>query len=146
MLILKIAVVLSIFILAWRRRKLDPPALFATIGYAWMIFFVVSPGVAAQYLVWLAPFILLLSPTFYGWLVASSSAFLFALYTITSGGFPWYLAHASNKLSAICAHWALLPWLTLIGGLIILAWNARHQNPGLHFLSLKAIQAETTRE
>lgn len=145
-LILKITVVLGILVLAWRRRKLAAPALFATIGYAWMIFFVVSPGVAAQYLVWLAPFILLLSPTFYGFLVAGSSIFLFALYTITSGGFPWYFAHASNKLSAACAQWALVPWLILGGGLIAFAWNARRQNPDLRFLSFKAIQPVTTSE
>ncbi|HKP02832.1 MAG TPA: hypothetical protein VJU77_05645 [Chthoniobacterales bacterium] len=140
MMVLKVAVVLSILILAWRRRKLPAPALFPSIGYAWMIFFVVSPGVAAQYLVWLAPFVLFLSPTFYGFLVAGSSVFLFALYTITSGGFPWYFAHASNKLSAICAHWALIPWLTLLVGLVAFGLNARRQKPHFRFLSLKAIQ------
>jgi hypothetical protein len=111
-----------------------------------MIFFVFSPGVAAQYLVWLAPFILILSPTFYGILVAGSSVFLFALYTITSGGFPWYFAHASNKLSAVCAQWAVIPWLTLVGGLIALAWMARRQDPDLRFLSLETIEPATTSE
>ena len=143
---LKVTVVVGILILSWRRRKLPATALFASIGYAWMIFFVFSPGVAAQYLVWLAPFILFLSPTFYGFLVAGSSVFLFALYTITSGGFPWYFAHASNKLSAICADWALIPWLTLLGGLIAFGLNARRQNPTFRFLSLKAIQPATTSE
>lgn len=137
---LKILVVVSILLLAWRRRKLAPPTLFATIGYAWMIFFVLSPGVAAQYLVWLGPFILLLSPSFYGFLVAGSSIFLFALYTITSGGFPWYFAHASNKLNLICAHWALVPWLVLAGGLFALAWKVRRENPDLRFVSLKSIE------
>jgi hypothetical protein len=144
--ILKMTVVLGILILAWRRRKLPATALFASIGYAWMIFFVFSPGVAAQYLVWLAPFVLFLSPTFYGFLVAGSSVFLFALYTITSGGFPWYFAHASNKLSAICAHWALIPWLTLLGGLIAFGLNAWRQNPHFRFLSLQAIQPATISE
>ena len=143
---LKVTVVVGIVVLAWRRRKLPAPSLFASIGLAWMIFFVLSPGVAAQYLVWLAPFVLFLSPTFYGFLVAGSSVFLFALYTITSGGFPWYFAHASNKLSAVCAHWALIPWLTLLGGLIAFGVNARRQNPHFRFLSLKAIQPATTSE
>jgi hypothetical protein len=139
MLILKIIVVLGILLLAWRRRKLALPALFGSMAYAWMIFFVFSPAVAAQYLLWLAPFILLLSPRFYGFLVAGSSIFLFALYTITSGGFPWYFAYASNKLSAICAHWALVPWLTMVGGLVALVWNTRRQQPNLRLLSLKTI-------
>jgi len=137
--ILKVLVVLAVLLLAWRRRKLPAPALFTTITYAWMIFFVFSPGVAAQYLVWLAPFVLLFSPTFYGFLTAGSSIFLFALYTITSGGFPWYFAHASNKLNAICAHWALVPWLTLAAGLFAFALNARRQDPTLRFVNLSTI-------
>lgn len=140
MMLLKVIVILSILVLAWRRRKLPAPALFASVACAWMIFFVLSPGVAAQYLVWLGPFILLFSPTFYGLVVAGSSIFLFALYTITSGGFPWYFAHASNKLNAICAHWALLPWLILAGGLIAFALNARRQNPNLRFVNLTPIE------
>lgn len=143
---LKVIVVLGIMLLAWRRRKLANPALFATLGYAWMIFFVLSPGVAAQYLVWLAPFILLLSPNLYGFLVAGSSIFLFALYTITSGGFPWYFAHASNKLNLICAHWALVPWLVLAGGLFVLVWKVRRENPNFRFISLKSIEPVKTRE
>lgn len=138
--ILKVIVVLGILLLAWRRRKLAPPALFASVASAWMIFFVFSPGVAAQYLVWLGPFILLLCPTFFAFLTAGSSIFLFALYTITSGGFPWYFAHASNKLNAICAHWALVPWLTLAGGLFAFALNARRQNPNLRFVNLTTIE------
>ena len=144
--ILKIIVVLGILLLGWRRRKLPPPALFASIGYAWMVFFVLSPAVAAQYLVWLAPFILLLSPTFYGFLVAGSSIFLFAFYTITSGGFPWYLAHASNKLNVICGQWALVPWLTLVGGLFAFVLSARRQNPHLRLVSLAAIEPKATSE
>jgi len=140
--ILKITVVLSVLLLAWRRRKLSPPALFASVGYAWMIFFVLSPAVAAQYLVWLGPFILLLSPTFYGFLVAGSSIFLFFFYNITSGGFPWYFAHASDKLNAICAQWALIPWLTLAGGLFAFVLSARRQNPNLRFLSLTPIEPQ----
>src|SRR5256885_15202580 len=110
--ILKVMVVLGILLLAWRRRKLPPRVLFASIGYAWVIFFVLSPGVAAQYLVWLAPFVLLLSPTFYAVLTTASSIFLFALYTLSSGGFPWYFAHATSKLNLVSAHWAVVPWLT----------------------------------
>jgi hypothetical protein len=138
--ILKVMVVVGILLLAWRRRKLAPPALFTSVAYAWLVFFVFSPGVAAQYLVWLAPFILLFSPTFYGFLTVGSTIFLFALYTISSGGFPWYFAHASNKLNAISAHWALVPWLTLAGGLFVFALNARRRNPNLRFVNLTTIE------
>lgn len=137
---LKLLVFAGILLIAWRRRRLAPPALFASIGYAWMIFFIFSPAVAAQYLIWLAPFILLLSPTFYGILVVASSTFLFALYTITSGGFPWYFAHASNKLNSICAQWAVIPWLTLVAGLVVMAWQARRENPDFRIMGLAPIK------
>jgi hypothetical protein len=136
---LKLLVLAGILLLAWRRRKLAPSDVFASIGHAWMIFFVFSPAVAAQYLVWLAPFILLLWPAFYGILVVASSAFLFALYTITSGGFPWYFAHASNKLNSVCAQWAVIPWLTLVAGLVGMMWRARRQTPDLRMMSVEPI-------
>jgi hypothetical protein len=141
MTILKIAIVAAILVLAWRRRKLPPPALFSSIGYAWLIFFVFSPGIAAQYLVWLAPFVLLLSPGFYAVLVAGSAVFLFALYTLSSGGFPWYFAHASTRLNLISAHWAVIPWLVLLGGLVALAFKARQRHRELRFLSLAPVEA-----
>jgi hypothetical protein len=146
MTMLKVAIALAIFVLAWRRRKLSPPALFVSIGYAWLIFFVLSPGIAAQYLAWLAPFVLLMSPTFYATLVAGSSIFLFALYSLSSGGFPWYFAHATNRLNLISAHWAVIPWLTLAGGLIALAWKARQRYPQVRFLSLTPIESRNIRE
>ncbi|HSP44636.1 MAG TPA: glycosyltransferase 87 family protein [Chthoniobacterales bacterium] len=144
--ILKVAIVLAILVLGWRRRKLSPPEIFASLGYAWLIFFVLSPGIAAQYLVWLAPFVLLMSPSFYALLVTGSAIFLFAFYTLSSGGFPWYSAHATSKLNLISAHWALVPWLTLVGGLIVLGWNARQQHRHLRFLSLTPIEPVNTVE
>jgi uncharacterized membrane protein len=144
--ILKVAIVLAILVLGWRRRKLSPPGIFVSLGYAWLIFFVLSPGVAAQYLVWLAPFVLLLSPSFYAVLTTGSAIFLFAFYTLSSGGFPWYSAHATSKLNLISAHWAVVPWLTLVGGLIVLGWKARQQDPHLRFLSLTSIEPVNTVE
>jgi uncharacterized membrane protein len=146
MTILKLVIVLAILVLGWRRRKLSPLALLSSIGYAWLIFFVFSPGIAAQYLVWLAPFVLLLSPKLYAVLVAGSSIFLFALYTLSSGGFPWYFAHVSTKLNLISAHWAVLPWLILLGGLIAILLKARQQHRQLRFLSLAPIEATNTLE
>jgi Gpi18-like mannosyltransferase len=143
---LKAVIVLAILVLAWRRRKLPATTLFASIGYAWLIFFVLSPGVAAQYLVWPAPFILLVSPSFYALLVAGSSIFLFALYTLSAGGFPWYFAHATSKLNLISAHWAAVPWLTVVAGLIALAWKARREHPDLRFLSLAPFEIKNTIE
>jgi hypothetical protein len=139
MLSLKLAVIASVLLLAWRRRKLAPPALFATLGYAWFIFFIVSPAIAVQYFVWLAPFILFLSPTFYGFLVVATSVFLVAFYTITSGGFPWYFAHASNKNSTVLSHWSVVPWITLLIGSIVLAYRSRRRFPEVRLASLATL-------
>ena len=83
-------------------------------------FFPFSPGVSTQYLVWLAPFILLLSPTFYTWLLGTSSIFAFVFYNTISNGLPWYKGVSTNALNKIWTPWSLLPWGVLIGGAILI--------------------------
>lgn len=115
---LKIFIVAVIAVMAWRRQKLGPDAPFKSLAYGWIIFFIFSPGVSAQHMVWLAPFVLLLSPTFYGWLTASSSLFLFFFYDVTAGGFPWYFAMSTDALNTVWTPWTIWPWAVLITGLI----------------------------
>ena len=120
-LLLKGVIVVAILLMAWRRGHLLGRAVIDSIAYAWIIFFVFSPGVCAQYMVWLAPFVLVLSPVFYGWLVASSSLFLFFFYNGLAGEWPWYSANANSSLapSAPWTPWSLCPWATLVIGLIV---------------------------
>ena len=94
---LKIVIVASVVTIAWRRRALDGRGLIESIALGWIIFFIFSPGVCAQYMVWLAPFVLVLSPTFYAWLTATSSLFLFFFYNIISHGMPWYSRHLDES-------------------------------------------------
>ena len=75
------------------------------------------PGVCTQYLIWLAPFILLLSPTFYTWLLGSSSIFAFVFYNTISNGLPWSKGASTNALNEIWTPWSVLPWLVLINGI-----------------------------
>ena len=139
---LKVLIIVAILVLAWRRRKLDGRAALDSISYAWIIFFVFSPGVSAQYLIWLAPFVLLLSPKFYGLLVVSSTVFLFSFYTIISGGFPWYFGNSTNKLNTIWTPWTLCPWLTLLGGCFVFWMKAKHTTHDLRLLSLATIEPQ----
>jgi uncharacterized membrane protein len=141
--VLKMLIVASIFIIAWRRRALGGRALIESIAYGWVIFFVFSPGVCAQYMVWLAPFILVLSPTFYAWLTATSSLFLFFFYTVTARGFPWYLAISSNQLNTVWTPWTIWPWAALIVGMILLWRKALKADPTLSLFSLKTLPAES---
>jgi len=119
--VLKLIIIAAVLLIAWRRRHLVGRAVIDSVAYAWIIFFVFSPGVCAQYMVWLAPFVLVLSPAFYGWLVASSSLFLFFFYNGLAGEWPWYSANA-NSSPAVSTHWTLwsfCPWATLLIGLIV---------------------------
>lgn len=140
---LKMLIVGSVFILAWRRRALGERALIESIAYGWVIFFVFSPGVCAQYLVWLAPFILILSPSFYAWVTATSALFLFFFYTITAGGFPWYLAISSNQLNTVWTPWTIWPWATLIAGMVLLWRKALKTDPALRLFSLSTLPSKS---
>jgi hypothetical protein len=54
----------------------------------------------------------------------SSSIFLFAFYTITSGGLPWSVALAMDESVQHWMVWSLLPWGVLIAGAVAL-WLKR---------------------
>jgi hypothetical protein len=137
--ILKWVIIAAVLLIAWRRRKLSGKRLFDSLAYSWIIFFVFAPSVSAQYLVWLAPFVLVLSPVFYGWLAASCSLFLFFFYNVTAGGFPWYFAMSTNELNTVWTPWSLWPWLVLIAGLVVLWHEAKRANPSLRLFSLRPI-------
>jgi hypothetical protein len=116
--VLKLIIIAAVLMIAWRRRNLGERALLDSVAYAWIVFFVFAPGICAQYMVWLAPFALVLSPVFYGWLAASSSLFLFFFYNVNAGEFPWY-SIISDGRHGDWAPWSLWPWATLLIGLIV---------------------------
>jgi hypothetical protein len=138
--ILKLVIIGAVLLIAWRRRKLSGKRLFDSLAYAWIIFFVFAPGVCAQYVVWLAPFVLVLSPVFYGWLAASSSLFLFFFYNVTAGEFPWYVAVSTDKLNTVWTPWSIWPWTTLILGMILLWKKAAAADPSLRLFSLQTLR------
>ena len=138
--ILKLGIIAVVLLIAWRRRKLCSERLFHSLAYAWIIFFVFSPAVCAQYMVWLAPFVLVLSPVFYSWLAASSSLFLFFFYNVTTGGLPWYFAMSTEKLNAVWTPWSLWPWTTLILGMILLWKKSAAADPSLRLFSLQTLR------
>jgi len=140
--VLKLLIVAAVFLIAWRRRCLMSRELVRSIAYAWMVFFVFSPGVCVQYMVWLVPFVLLLSPAFYGWLTAASTLFVFFFYNVTANGLPWYIAVSTNKLNTVWAPWSLWPWAVLIAGLFYFWRRATETDPTLRLLSVETLPAE----
>jgi len=138
----KLLIIVTILSLAWRRRKMEGRAIWDSMAYAWIIFFVFSPGVSTQYLVWLAPFILLLSPTFYIWLLGASSIFAFVFYNTISKGLPWYRGVSTNGLNKIWTPWSLLPWGVLIGGAILFLGSRRRNDSAFRLLSLESVKGK----
>lgn len=135
----KVAIIIAVLALAWRRRKLDGRDLFASLGWGWVIFFILSPGVCAQYLVWLMPFVLVISPRFFVWVTATSSFFLFFFYNSIAHGLPWYLGISNGYLAVEWVPWTVWPWATLIVGAILLWKRAVQENPSLRLCSLESV-------
>jgi hypothetical protein len=142
---LKAGIVSAVLVIGWRRRCLCEGAVINSIAYAWIVFFVFSPGVCPQYMVWLAPFILILSPAFYGWITVTSSLFLFFLYNGLAGGLPWFIGISRNNLDGLnlLSPWSLWPWATLICGMILLWKKAVDADPSLLLFSFKPCRSQS---
>jgi hypothetical protein len=136
---LKLLVIAAAVVIAWRRRSIAAGATLLSIAYICLVLFVFSPAIAPQYLVWCMSFVLLFSPNAFALVVASSSVFLFAFYTIASGGLPWYFSHATPALNSQLSTWALLPWLTFAVVLLAQSRKAQQHCPGLRFFASKSL-------
>src|SRR5205814_9792577 len=110
MTILKLIVVSAALLIAWQHRQSRGRTFVEALAATWLVFFVFAPGVCPQYLIWLAPFVLILSPTFYSCMLVASSAFLFVFYNITSAGVPWSVAISTDDVRELWAAWSFLPW------------------------------------
>lgn len=141
--LLKLGIVITVLMIAWRRRCVPGRGIVDSIAYAWIVFFVFSPAISLQYLVWLAPFILILSPTLYAWLTASSAVYLFFFYNMLAGGLPWYIAVSTNKLDGLnlWAPWSLWPWATLLVAMVLLWKKAQALDSSLRLFSFQTSPA-----
>lgn len=140
--ILKLCIVTIVLSIAWRRRYLGKSSLIRSIAYAWIIFFILSPGVCAQYLVWPAAILIFLQPALFGWFTATGSLFLFFFYNSIADKFPWYLAISTGRHDREWTPWTAWPWGILIAGLLIVWANAKRNNLSLRLLSLEPIDPE----
>jgi len=140
--VLKMIIVIAALIIAWQRRHARGLAFVETLAWTWLTFFILAPGVCPQYMVWLAPFILLASPSLYTVLAISSSIFLFFFYNITSGGWPWSVALAMDESSQHWIVWSLVPWSVLIAGAIALWLKRSRGKLDLPFVRLAKLRAE----
>ncbi len=119
---LKLLIVLSALLLAWRGRQTRGGGVFQTLTLIWVVFFVFTPGFGAQYLAWLAPCFVVANERWYAALTAASSVALFAFYTVISGALPWRQGFTVHAIASRWTGWLVLPWLTLVAFLI---WEGR---------------------
>jgi hypothetical protein len=75
-----------------------------------------------QYMVWAAPFLLLLSARGYVVITAGATVFLFAFYQSTSGGrWPWFFSFPRGPETPFWSPWGTLAWLSFGAVFIALA-------------------------
>jgi len=140
--VLKFIIVAGALWIAWQHRQSRGRTFVEALAATWLVFFVFAPGVCPQYLIWLAPFVLVLSPRFYTVLTIASSGFLFAFYNITSGGLPWRVALAMDDSKQHWTAWSLLPWLVIIAGSTALLAKTRGRKLDLRLFKLLKLSAE----
>jgi hypothetical protein len=143
MTVLKLIVVSAALWIGWRYRCARGRAFVESLAYTWLVFFVFAPGVCPQYLIWFAPFILILSPTFYTAVTIASSAFLFAFYNINAGGLPWKVALAMDDSQQHWTVWSLLPWFVIIVGSIALWRKTDARKLDLRLFKFVKLRAES---
>ena len=143
--LLKFLIIGCVMAIAWRRRYLGAHGLADSLAVVWLIFFVFSPGVAPQYMVWAAPFVLLLSPPIAAYLMVGSSLFLFFFYNAISKGFPWYIGISTPDLTPLWTPWSLWPWAIAGGSLFFLWRKATSADPALRLLSLETVCEQHSR-
>ena len=78
----------------WINRGIRKPVLFLQCGFVAFLFLFVTSGFGVQYLAWLIPWCAALLPGQTRFFHLASSVYVFAIYTLLSRGFPWYLANA----------------------------------------------------
>jgi hypothetical protein len=142
MTVLKLIIGSAAIWLAWKNRQARGRAFVESLAWTWLIFFVFAPGVCPQYLIWFAPFVLVLSPTLYTAILVASSIFLFAFYNITSGGLPWNVALAMDEGMQHWTVWSLFPWLVIVAGAIALLLKNHARKLDLRLFKLVKLRAE----
>ena len=143
MTILKMIVMGAAVWIGWRNRCARGRAWVESLGWTWLIFFTFAPGACPQYLIWLAPFILVLSPALYTCVLVSSSVFLFAFYNITSGGLPWKVALAMDDSMQHWSGWSLVPWLVIGIGALVLSGKIPVDKFNLRLFRFVKLRAES---
>ena len=116
---LKAIVVGGVTWLAWTRRPFTKEKIFPTLAIAWSLFFCFTPGAGMQYLVWLAPFVLLYHPRWYLGLTICCSLSCYFFYRIVCNSWLLYYGEAKPEDYLLWSSWMIWAWLSCSFGLYL---------------------------
>lgn len=112
--ILKLAIVVGALWLVWRWRDADVRGVWQAAALTWALFFALAPGIGPQYLVWIAPFVLVASPGGYLVVTAACAVSLVAVYGVTSQwGFEF--SHFTDTGRDQWLPWLAIAWVSIVG-------------------------------
>lgn len=121
-------VALALAVAAAIRMNLQSPKPppFLQWGFLLFLFVFLTPGFGVQYLAWLVPWGAALSGRAILFYYASSSLFLFEVYSYWCRGLPWYLADmiSTSDLKGSMLYFSLetLSWVA-VGWVVLAAWR-----------------------
>ena len=100
----------SALIHRWRKQS-----LLCSCGVTASLFLFFTPGFGVQYLTYLTPWLSELRPRVSAWYSAVAGLYLFTIYTLWSGGFPWYFANSfvSRRISLHIFFLGVAVWITV---------------------------------
>jgi Gpi18-like mannosyltransferase len=110
------ALVATLVAFWWFNRKADVQRLPALIATTYLIVLFLAPGFGVQYLYWPLPFLAFALPRRAAFaLHAVISAYVFALYTVWSKGWPWWFADSpgSPRVAELLSKTGLGLWVVI---------------------------------
>lgn len=122
--VLKLIIIAGALVIAWRARRARDTDVWRAAALTWGVFFVFAPGVGPQYLIWLAPIVLMASATSYLLLTSASLVSLTAFYGVTSE-WRFYYAHSTVAVVERWLPWMLLTWVAIGVSTVHLIWQGR---------------------
>jgi hypothetical protein len=108
-----VVTLMALWIVMRRMRVEQLPALITT---TFLIVLFLAPGFGVQYLYWPLPFVAFALPKQAAFAFhAVVSAYLFAIYTAWSGGWPWWFAEKANdpRVATALSQSGVVLWLLL---------------------------------
>ena len=104
------------------------------LALSWSLFFSLTPGAGVQYLVWLAPFVLLYHPRWYLGMTVCCSLFCYFFYRIICNDWLLDFGNSTVQNSWVWGPWMLWAWVGTSFGLY-LCWQEHRQSVRLTLTS-----------